>query len=100
MVSNCNCLLIVYSNSQPATFHFVGGKCLTFNTFFSTNYFKCTLNHTTNDPVTARAALSIARKGALQGLTQTVKPQFIGSLSSLSLINGGLWDEKKAYGNI
>lgn len=62
---------------------------------FSPNYSKCTLNHTTNDPVTARATLTIARKGASYGLIQTVKPRFIAILSSLSLIHWGLWNEKK-----
>lgn len=31
---------------------------LKFNTFFYPNYSKCTLNHTTNDPVTARVTLT------------------------------------------
>lgn len=59
------------------------------------NYCKCILNRTTNDPVAAQDTLTIAGKGASHTLTQTVKPQFIARLSSPSLINGGLWNEKK-----
>lgn len=65
---------------------------MTLNTLFSLKYSKSTVNHKTNDPVTAWATLTLSGKGALYGLIQRFKPQFTGSLSSMSLINGGLWN--------
>lgn len=64
------------------------------------NYYKCILNRTPNDPVGGRDPLTMARQGASHTLTQTVKPQFIGRLSSPSLINGGTARREGAYGNI
>lgn len=68
---------------------------VTFNRRFPPTTLKKTLDHPTNDPVAAQATLTITSKGASYSPIPTLTFQFIGRLFSISLINGGLWNEKR-----